>query len=155
VGFFDEDYDDNPMRYSEILPRLWQGGTGDEDMISSSKVFSSVTDRHPFTAVVTLDALAQPVIPGVKEYRYGFLDTAIEKSQVPNILAAADWAYEQWVAKETVVIRCHAGANRSGLVMALVLMKDGKSADQAIELIRSKRASALSNSAFVKWLREI
>ena len=72
-----------------------------------------------------------------------------------NILAAADWAYSEWKAGEAVLIRCQAGANRSGLVMALVLMKEGLSAQDAIDAIRSKRSFAFSNSAFVKWLLTI
>jgi hypothetical protein len=54
---------------------------------------------------------------------------------------------------ERVLIRCQAGVNRSGLVTALVLMLDGYSAREAIELIRERRAPAvLSNRHFVQWL---
>ena len=153
--FIDDDYDDNPHLFSEILPGLWQGGTAEGDQIHASKVLSSATDNRLFTAVVTLDSQSQPVSWGIKEYRYGFADGPIEKYAVKNILAAADWAYSEWKDGETVLIRCQAGANRSGLVMALVLMKEGLSAQDAIDAIRSKRSFALSNSAFVKWLLAI
>jgi protein-tyrosine phosphatase len=47
------------------------------------------------------------------------------------------------------------GYNRSGLVMAAVLMKTGLSAEAAIKLIREKRSPyAMSNSDFVSRLEE-
>ena len=150
------DYEDEPFElHTEILPRLWQGGTAERDQLHNSKHFSTATKDQPFTSVVTLDAQSQPVKWGVKEYRFGIEDGPIERQQIKDILKAADWAYEQWKAKEIVLIRCQAGANRSGLIMALVLMKDGWSAKKAIDHIRLRRSFALSNSAFVAWLKEI
>ena len=141
--------------FTEITPRLWQGGTRDSDMIDSSRYSSPASEREEFTAIVSLDFRSQPVGPGVKEYRYGFVDGPISLANIKHILEIADWAYEQWQIGEKVLIRCQAGANRSGLITALVLMKDGLSADEAIKLIQSKRSFALSNSDFNDWLRKI
>lgn len=53
-------------------------------------------------------------------------------------------------------MRCQAGLNRSGLVMALVLIREGYTADEAIALIRLRRGSAaLCNHQFVAWLRQV
>ena len=153
---FEIDFEDEPLKlHTEILHRLWQGGTAERDQLHNSKFFSTATKDVPFTSVVTLDAQSQPVKWGVKEYRFGIEDGPIDPTQVKDILKAADWAYEQWKSKETVLIRCQAGANRSGLITALVLMKDGWSAQKAIDHIKSKRSFALSNSDFVGWLNEI
>ena len=47
------------------------------------------------------------------------------------------------------------GMNRSSLVTALVLMKDGLSADQAIALIRKQRSEyCFSNQHFVEYLQK-
>lgn len=52
--------------------------------------------------------------------------------------------------------RCQAGANRSGLVLGRVLMIEGYTATEAINLIRSKRGpQALFNQDFVKKLQEV
>lgn len=52
------------------------------------------------------------------------------------------------------LIHCQAGLNRSGLVTALVLMRGGKSAEEAIELLRERRSRAvLCNSTFEQYLR--
>lgn len=47
-----------------------------------------------------------------------------------------------------VLITCHMGRNRSGLVMGLVLMQLGYSSLEAITLIRCARDGALSNAYF-------
>jgi len=141
--------------YSEIAHRLWQGGTPDSEMLDGSEPSDSSNQDFGFTAVVTLDARSRPFGWGVKELRYGFEDGPLDRAEVPRILEVADWAFENWQKGEKVLIRCQAGANRSGLITAIVLMKDGMSAAKAIEMIRAKRKFGLSNSDFVKFLFEI
>lgn len=141
--------------YSEIVPRLWQGGTPHKEMIYNSSEFATATELHDFTAVVTLDSQSNPVSWQVPELRYGFEDGPVNRADLPRILEVADWAYEKWQKGEKVLIRCAAGANRSGLIMSIVLMKDGLDPKKAIEQIRSKRPFALSNSQFVNLIGEI
>jgi protein-tyrosine phosphatase len=74
---------------------------------------------------------------------------------VPEILQLADWLFEEWLAGKKVAARCQAGWNRSGLIIALVLLKEGYSADDAISLIRERRSpNALCNPHFVKFIEE-
>lgn len=141
--------------YSEIVPRLWQGGTPHGEMIDNSTDFASAVLTHGFTAVVTLDARSNPVSWAVSELRFGFEDGPVNRAELPRILEISDWAYEKWQKGEKVLIRCAAGANRSGLIMAIVLMKHGMDPKKAVETIRSKRSFALSNSAFVKLIGEL
>jgi protein-tyrosine phosphatase len=55
---------------------------------------------------------------------------------------------------ENVLASCGAGLNRSGLVSALVLVKFGMKAGQAIETVREKRSPyALTNRLFQKIVR--
>lgn len=66
-------------------------------------------------------------------------------------------AIAHWVAGccETgpTLLHCQAGLNRSSLVAALVLMRQGRSAAEAIALLREKRSPAvLCNPSFEKWL---
>ena len=64
-------------------------------------------------------------------------------------------AHEDWKQGQRVLIRCQAGMNRSRLIMALVLIREGYTADEAINLIRTKRSKhALFNGRFEKWLKE-
>jgi protein-tyrosine phosphatase len=105
--------------------------------------------------VVTLYGWAAPVTWEVEELRYGFMDSDIAYADIDRILRAARWAHDRWRGGDRVLIRCQAGLNRSGLVTALVLMRDGYDATEAISLIRERRSPwALCNDDFVRWLHE-
>lgn len=52
-------------------------------------------------------------------------------------------------------LRCLSGLNRSGLIIGMVLLLDGMSGDQAIDLMRAKRhRHVLCNPDFELWLRD-
>lgn len=51
------------------------------------------------------------------------------------------------------LVHCAAGINRSALVLALALVHDGMTPEDAIKLIREKRSDlCLSNKTFEQWL---
>lgn len=143
----------NPV--SEILPRLWQGGTLREQVVDREQLLRKYTDApRPYDAVVTLYAWAAPVGYGVEERRFGFPDGAIVPEYMPRIEALAQWAHDEWAAGARVLVRCAGGMNRSGLVTALVLLRAGYDADAAVALVRQRRSPlALSNHEFVEYLR--
>lgn len=142
--------------YSEILPGLWQGGTHDFDTLEFPKEYPIWKSQREFDSVATLYAIAHPVGWGVAERRYGFPDSALSEKDIPEIHDIADWAHREWKAGKRVLIRCQAGWNRSGLVMALALMKEGYSPQEAIDLIRIQRSPhALCNANFVRYLDNI
>jgi len=139
--------------YSEILPGLWQGGTHDFDTLEFPKEYPIWNSQREFDSVATLYAIAHPVGWGVAERRYGFPDSVLSEKDIPEIHSIADWAYMEWKAGKKVLIRCQAGLNRSGICMALVLMKDGYGPKHAIDLIRARRSPhALCNADFVRYL---
>jgi hypothetical protein len=141
------------VTWSEILPGLYQGGTDDDDWISMPRPLDSGDEPRPFDAVVTLFAWAQPFGWGVTELRYGFADAHPRYADLSRVVEAARWAHGRWRAGDRVLVRCQAGLNRSGLVMALVLMLEGMSPAEAITLIRRQRSAvALCNDDFVDWL---
>lgn len=142
--------------YSEILPGLWQGGTDDFDILEFPKRYPSLDSTKEFDSVATLYAIAHPVSWGIAERRFGFPDSALNRKNLPEIHSIADWVYSEWKAGKKVLVRCQAGLNRSGLVIALVLIKDNYAPKDAIDLIRTRRSPyALFNSDFVKYLQEI
>ncbi len=139
--------------YSEILPGLWQGGTHDFDTLEFPKEYPIWKSQREFDSVATLYAIAHPVGWGVAERRYGFPDSALSEKDIPEIHDIAEWAHREWKAGKKVLIRCQAGLNRSGICMALVLMKDGYGPKHAIDLIRARRSPlALCNADFVRYL---
>ena len=138
------------MQPIEIVPGLWQGGENSPPAYQNQ----DGTDFQ-FDAIATIE----PTIPlfelPIKQIRLELLATAIDRNQIPAILNAADWAFDNWRGGKQVLIRCQAGMNRSSLIIAIVLMKNGTSAEDAISLIRTKNPMALSNSAFVEFLKNI
>ena len=148
--------DGDPPLYTEIAPNLWMGGTDDDDLVhKGSGRLPTYSDYREFDVVVTLSAYALPMGWGVKEYRYGFADGPAGDEIYGELERIADYAFVDWKAGKKCLVRCQAGMNRSGLVVALMLMRDSMSADDAIALIRKKRSKyALDNSYFVQYLKE-
>jgi hypothetical protein len=141
--------------WSEIKEGLYQGGTDDLDTLID--VYELDSPRYitlkDFNTVITLYAWASPVDWLVEELRIGVYDWNIEHMDLEMIEAGATLAYKRWKSGKKVLIRCQAGLNRSGLITALVLMMDGMSAADAIELQRANRSpDVLMNKEFESWL---
>jgi protein-tyrosine phosphatase len=108
-----------------------------------------------FDTVATLYAYALPVDWYVKEIRLGFYDHDQVDLDQRDIDQAVSSIYSDWKAGKRVLIRCQAGWNRSGLITGLVLMREGYSANEAIELIRNRRSlNAICNQTFEQYLRD-
>jgi len=157
--------------WNEILPGLFQGGTEEADelggFLSSAPhglkawqaeeyIAETRIRAQDFDTVITAFAHSNPCGIGVKELRYAFMDGNMSDFKPEQDLV---WlvreAHTDWRAGKKVLIRCQAGINRSGLIMALVLIKEGYSPEDAIKLIREKRCeSALTNEKFANWLQE-
>jgi protein-tyrosine phosphatase len=73
--------------------------------------------------------------------------------ELSRLRQAVEFGYDRWKSGDRVLIRCQAGLNRSGLVLALILIKDGVAPEDAINLIRTHRGpDALFNLNFANWL---
>ena len=141
--------------YNHIQPRLFMGGTADDDVCYGPAGQKAPREDDSFDCVVTLYAHAKPVYWGIEEMRYGFADRGIEDINLERLGDVVVWAYKKWQGGDRVLIRCQAGLNRSGLVSALVLMYKGASANESIRMIRLTRsADALFNKNYVTWLRK-
>jgi len=140
--------------WSEVLPGLWQGGTDDDDVFD--QLAKPMITKKDFDLVITAYASANPVDWFVKELRFGFYDSDMQDFDPNELKPIVRMAHEDWKRGQRVLIRCQAGMNRSGLIMALVLIREGYTADEAINLIRTKRSKhALFNGRFEKWLKEV
>jgi hypothetical protein len=141
--------------YSEILPNLFISGTLDHDVVENPMNYTELMGPSDFESVVTMYAHARPLGYYTRENRFGIADAEIDPLSVPEILQLADWLHSEWGQGKKVAARCQAGWNRSGLIIALVLLKEGYSADEAISLIRERRSpNALCNPHFVKFIEE-
>jgi len=144
-----------PPLFSEILPNLFMGGTDDDDVIHIPAPRYKQGSNLPFDAIVTMYAWARPADWNVQEFRYGVPDAAMSDIDLARLRDAVEFAHARWKAGDRVLVRCQAGLNRSGLVTALVLIKEGNTPQAAIDLIRVKRdRDALCNMDFVEWILE-
>lgn len=142
--------------YSEILPNLFISGTLDEDVVQRGKSIYSLAQPAPFDSVVCLYGHANPIGYYVREQRFGIADAELDEESKPEIRQLADWLHSEWKSGKRVAGKCQAGWNRSSLVVALVLLKEGYSAHEAINLIREKRSpNALCNQNFVSFINEV
>jgi hypothetical protein len=141
---------------SEVLPKLFISGTLDHDVVENPMHYTDLMNPSDFDSVVTMYSHARPLPYYTREQRFGIADAEIDPLSVPEILQLADWLHTEWKFKNKVVAaRCQMGWNRSGLIIALVLLKEGYSADEAISLIRERRSpNALCNPHFVEFIQE-
>lgn len=143
-----------PMtKWDEIVPGLFQGG---HDYNTGEPIDSidSVFVRDEFDLVVSLyKRWGHGPDDGIKDIYLRIPDghlTGEEFAKVCDLVPHIALAVAQG---KRVLVRCQAGYNRSGLVVALVLLAHGYTADAAIALIREKRSEfALCNEHFVKLI---
>jgi hypothetical protein len=142
--------------YSEILPNLFISGTLDEDVVQRGKTIASFSEPSPFDSVVCMYGHANPIGYFVREQRFGIADAELSESSKPEIMQLADWLHSEWKQGKSVAGKCQAGLNRSSLIVALVLLKEGYTATEAISLIREKRSEhALFNRHFVEFIHDV
>ena len=142
-----------PQLYSMIAPNLFQGGTDDLDVIHLAQTNNRPRTDLPFDAIVTMYAWARPADWKVQEFRYAVHDASITDIDLDRLRQAVDFGYDRWKQGDRVLVRCQAGLNRSGLVLALILIKDGLKPAEAIARIRDNRGDdALFNRDFHNWL---
>lgn len=142
--------------YSEILPNLFISGTLDDDVVQRGKSLFSLAQPSPFDSVVCMYGHANPVGYYVREQRFGIADSELNEESKPEIRQLAKWLFSEWKLGKRVAGKCQAGWNRSSLIVALVLLEDGYSAEDAIALIRRKRSpNALCNPHFVAYINEV
>jgi hypothetical protein len=80
-------------------------------------------------------------------------DSPLTTEQLEVVCEMAELAARSVTDGRRVLVRCHSGYNRSGLVIAQALIHLGHSADDAVFLIRYRRSKwALNNPLFVSYL---
>lgn len=151
--------------WSEVAPGLYVGGTADADTVDVPRdairkmhafdiIDSAEITPKEFDAVVTMYAWARPVDWGVEELRWGIMDSPTAGVDLEALRETVVWAHRRWRAGKKVLVRCQAGLNRSSLVAALVLVRDGMNGSDAIDKIRRGRSeSCLFNAKFANLVR--
>ena len=148
--------------WTEVAPGLFVGGTADDDTVDVARdrigfgrrfdIADAEITREEFDAVVTMYAFARPVDWGVEELRWGIYD-GHQSLPLEEMQETVAWAHRRWKQGKRVLVRCQAGLNRSSLIAALVLVRDGMTPHDAIMKIRRTRSEqALFNTAFTRFI---
>ncbi|MEV6619778.1 protein phosphatase [Amycolatopsis sp. NPDC051106] len=141
---------DNPppeSAWNEIRPGLWMGGhvrAGEEPVVVGRE----------FDLVLSLyqrEGHGPP--PGVEHHFAEMPDGPLSEAQIAEVERFALLAAEAVRAGRSTLVRCHAGLNRSGLVVVQTLVELGLGVPEAIALVRQRRSPwALHNELFVQYL---
>jgi hypothetical protein len=147
------DRDNQPPRspWNEVAPGLWMGG---HEWIDEHGELQSAVVTDQFDVVISL--FTRPghgPAPDRLHVVHEIPDAALVPAQIDRVAELAVWAADQLRAGRTVLVRCRAGLNRSGLLTAQTLIEQGHDAHTAIGLVREARSeSALNNTIFVDYL---
>jgi hypothetical protein len=142
---------DPPSPWNEIVPALWMGGHFWED--GSGEQYAAVAGDE-FELVISLIALdGHGPAEGVEHRVVGLPDAPLSAGQLGQVRELAVVAAAAVRSGRQTLVRCRAGYNRSGLVVAQTLIELGQDSAEAVELIRRRRSSwALHNPAFELYL---
>lgn len=92
--------------------------------------------------------------PHVPHHTHSMPDDWLAESNYAPIQHLADLVVDAMDAGQSVLVRCHAGLNRSALVAGLALLKRGWTLAQVLERMRAARSPhVLFNASFVAYLR--
>ncbi|MFE9170517.1 dual specificity protein phosphatase family protein [Streptomyces kebangsaanensis] len=138
--------------WSEIVPGLWMGG---HEFRGHGGRLELAVVRDEFDLVQTLLRLpGHGPDPGVEHHVWPIPDGPLDGTQLAGVMRLARAACDALEQGRRVLVRCYSGYNRSGLVVAHALIRQGRSADEAIRLVRARRSPwALHNELFVDYLR--
>jgi hypothetical protein len=142
-----------PQRpWDEVVTGLFMGG---HEFRDRSGELETVVVRDEFDLVQTLLRLpGYGPAAAVEHQVWPIPDGPLDGTQLAGVIRLAEAACDALEAGRRVLVRCYHGYNRSGLVIAHALMRRGRSAEEAIRLIRARRSPwALHNELFEEYLR--
>jgi protein-tyrosine phosphatase len=139
------------MKVHTIIPGLYQRGEFSK-MTRSAKV--SALEMLGVKVVISCYGPYDKEIPAVDGVTYHYVPfgdgRVIPVAMLEAPVADAGSALRR---KEGVLVHCHAGRNRAGLVAALIVRQTyGVSGVEALRLVRAGRPNAVANLAFEAYL---
>ncbi|MFI0941212.1 protein phosphatase [Streptomyces sp. NPDC021020] len=137
--------------WDEIVPGLWMGGHYWTD--PAGELQAVVVDGE-FDLVVSLFTRSgHGPRAGVEHLVAEIPDGPLAPHDIAAVQRLAHAAVRALEGSRTVLVRCHSGYNRSGLVVAQALVHLGHDPAAAIRLVRRKRSPwALNNTTFTDYL---
>jgi hypothetical protein len=137
--------------WNEVRPGLWLGGhfwAGPDGELREAVVGAE------FDLVISLFTRAgHGPDRGVDHVVSEIPDGPLSVEQLRSVQQLAVGAAAAVRGGRSVLVRCHSGYNRSGLVVAQTLVELGQDATAAVALVRERRSPwALNNRTFEQYL---
>jgi protein-tyrosine phosphatase len=147
----DRDMPGPPAPWNEIVPGLWMGGHYWTD--PAGELQPAVAGEE-FDLVVSLFTRSgHGPRPGVEHLVAKIPDGPLAPGDIAAVQRLARTTAQAVESGRAVLVRCHSGYNRSGLVVVQALVHLGHDTDAAIRLVRQKRSAwALNNALFTDYL---
>jgi protein-tyrosine phosphatase len=147
----DRDIEGPRSPWDEVVPGLWMGGHVWTD--PAGELRAAVVDDE-FDLVVSLYTRSgHGPAPHVDHLVAEMPDGPLSPEQLRAVQRLALAVREALRSDRTVLVRCHSGYNRSGLVVAQTLLLAGLTPSAAVDLVRRRRSPwALNNATFVDYL---
>lgn len=146
-------------QFHEILPDLFQGGHNWESTLNNWHEADLSEANFDLVVSLYVEHWNPASWPKRGEHIIEEFNDHGDVLTSPLVLARLDslsrTIADSWLRGQKVLVRCQAGYNRSGLVMALALLRLGYDATYAINLLREKRSPhVLFNQHFEQYVRD-
>jgi protein-tyrosine phosphatase len=137
--------------WHEITTGLWMGGHSWMDGVGQIRP-AVVTDQFELVVSLAVEAGNGPS-DNIDHQVLEIPDAPLTSDQIDGVIRMADLVSAAMRDNRSTLVRCRAGYNRSGLVVAQALINMGYRPVDAIELIRRRRSQwALHNLVFEDYL---
>lgn len=140
------------LEADEILPNLWQGSF--PNLLSAKEAGFEVVVLCAQELLHRDDVSDEYEVHGMRVIEAPFDDTPWPTEEE---LSTARWAAHKVVAAvnngKKVLVTCHAGLNRSGLICAMAIRLLRKiTGHEAVTIVKGCRKNALCNSTFASYV---
>jgi protein-tyrosine phosphatase len=134
----------------EVSPGLWIRGQLNEKRGQGEAI--AYLQQLGIHSVMSVHPRGEPMLIGQSAIAYRHESLSDGKKISSRVQDIADWVWEHVLGG--VLVTCHAGRNRSGLIVALTLMRlYTLSGEEALLMLRSQRPRAVANPAFEEYLK--
>jgi hypothetical protein len=148
----------NPPRLTFNADRILGGDRGRGSLWQGAASTVHVADMHGFDTIILCAQEFQPTMArgDIEVIRFLSDDTALTRAHLQEAIFISGKIERRVRAGKHVLCTCFAGFNRSGLVVALAVMKlTRRSGREVVEYIQQKRDGALCNTSFAAALRRL
>lgn len=140
--------------WNEIIPGLWMGGSRFHER--STGLVREAKAADLFDVVISMNThFGRDVSPAMGHWSMPINDGELTPPELLKVQYCVDKAVQVVQAGGKILVRCNMGLNRSGLVVALAMLRLGHTPTGAILFIRRERGpDALSNPHFRGYISQ-